>query len=149
MVKGDVNGEDQEGEGVLGRIGCGPPGVSAAPALAAASDPNSGALASSNSRGCTLAGQIKEGGRKNATAVRRLRRRRRMKEMLTGRISMGRRRRRGRNIFRNYDHLKRHEMQMTEYESEVWKEEDNHNHGILQYKSHRHLLREKMRIKMN
>ena len=63
-----------------------------------------------------------------------------MKEMLTGRISMGRRRRRGRNIFRNYDHLKRHEMQMTEYESEVWKEEDNHNHGILQYKSHRHLL---------
>ena len=70
-----------------------------------------------------------------------------MKEMLTGRISMGRRR--GRNIFRNYDHLKRHEMQMTEYESEVWKEEDNHNHGILQYKSHRHLLREKLRIKMN
>ena len=113
------------------RIGPGPPGVLAA---VAAGDPKSGVLASSSSpllhTGST---EIKEGGRKNATAVRRLRRRRPMKEMLTGRISMGRRRRRGRNIFRNYDHLKRHEMQMTEYESEVWKEEDNHNHGILQF----------------
>ena len=60
MVKGDVNGEDQEGEGVLGRIGCGPPGVSAAPALAAASDPNSGALASSNTRVHT--GRLDKGG---------------------------------------------------------------------------------------
>ena len=44
----------------MGRIGCGPPGVSAAPALAAASDPNSGALASSNTRVHT--GRLDKGG---------------------------------------------------------------------------------------
>ena len=56
----------------MGRIGCGPPGVSAAPALAAASDPNSGALASSNSRGCTLAGQIKEGGEEKCHGCKKI-----------------------------------------------------------------------------
>ena len=65
------------------RIGPGPPGVLAA---VAAGDPKSGVLASSSSpllhTGST---EIKEGGRKNATAVRRLRRRRPMKEMLTAR----------------------------------------------------------------
>ena len=74
---------------VLGtRIGCGPPGVSAAPAPRRHSIPTL-APWRPQTLGCTLAGQIKEGGRKNATAVRRLRRRRRMKEMLTGRIYMG------------------------------------------------------------
>ena len=93
------------------RIGPGPPGVLAA---VAAGDPKSGVLASSSSpllhTGST---EIKEGGRKNATAVRRLRRRRRMKEMLAGRIYTGTRMRRRGNIFRNYDHPKRHEMQMA------------------------------------
>ena len=73
------------------RIGPGPPGVLAA---VAAGDPKSGVLASSSSpllhTGST---EIKEGGRKNATAVRRLRRRRPMKEMLTARIYIGRERR--------------------------------------------------------
>ena len=72
------------------RIGPGPPGVLAA---VAAGDPKSGVLASSSSpllhTGST---EIKEGGRKNATAVRRLRRRRPMKEMLTARIYIGRER---------------------------------------------------------
>ena len=72
------------------RIGPSPPGVLAA---VAAGDPKSGVLASSSSpllhTGST---EIKEGGRKNATAVRRLRRRRPMKEMLTARIYIKRER---------------------------------------------------------
>ena len=95
------------------RIGCGSPGVSAAPALVPSSSgtrhPNSGALASSGAHGHT-GRPDKGGGEEKCHGCKKIAEEETDEGDVDGEDLQGEE---GRNMFKNNDHLKRHEIQMA------------------------------------